>query len=62
MTYGLTRAAFIEDGPAVTLMDAQARRTTARSWRILDAEHRLQLIERTLKPANDLVDAYPLAL
>jgi hypothetical protein len=62
MIYGLTRDAFIEDGPAVTAMDVQARRTTARSWRILNAELRLQLIERALKPANDVVDAYPLAL
>lgn len=62
MTYGLSTGVFIEDGPAAHAIAAQNHRTTARSWRALDPERRLQLIDRMLKPANDLVDAYPLAL
>jgi hypothetical protein len=62
MTYGLTRGAFVEDGAALAAMDAQAQRSTARSWHALDAERRLQLVERALRPANDLIDAFPIAL
>ena len=62
MTYGLNTGAFIEDGPAVTVIEAQALRTTARAWRALDPELRFSLVTRALKPANDLIDAYPLAL
>ena len=62
MTYGLSTRAFIEDGPAAQVINLEASRTTARSWRALDAERRLALVERALKPANDLFDAYPLAL
>ena len=62
MTYGLSTRAFIENGPAVQLMAATASRSTARSWSVLDEDRRLELVERALKPANDLIDAYPLAL
>ena len=62
MIYGLSTRVFIEDGPAAQAINAQAARTTARSWRALDADRRLALIEHALKPANDLIDAYPLAL
>lgn len=62
MTYGLSTRVFIENGPAVQAIEAQTLRTTARVWRALDDEHRLALIERALKPANDIIDAYPLAL
>ena len=62
MTYGLSTRAFIEDGPAAQVIAANASRTTARTWRALDADHRLALIERALTPANDLIDAFPLAL
>ena len=62
MTYGLSPRAFIEDGPTVLTMELRSSRSTARSWRALDAESRLAAIERALKPANDLIDAYPLAL
>ena len=44
---------------------AQARATfsTARSWFALDPELRLELVERALRaPANDVIDAFPLAL
>ena len=62
MTYGLSPRVFIEDGPEVQAMKAQSIRSTARSWRALDADSRLAAIERALKPANDLIDAYPMAL
>ena len=62
MTYGLSTRAFIEDGPAVQVINAEATRSTARSWHALDADRRLALVERALSPANDLIDAYPLAL
>ena len=62
MTYGLSTRAFIEHGPAAQAIEAQPMRSTARSWRALDEERRLALIERALKPANDFIDAYPLAL
>ena len=62
MTYGLNTRAFIENGPATQAIQAQAFRSTARSWRALDADHRLALIEQALKPANDLIDDFPIAL
>jgi hypothetical protein len=62
MTYGLSTHAFIEDGPAAQVINAQASRSTARSWRALDPDLRLALVEQALRPANDLIDAYPLAL
>jgi hypothetical protein len=43
-------------------MKVRSIRSTARSWHALDAESRLAAIERALKPANDLIDAYPMAL
>lgn len=62
MTYGLGTRAFVEDGPMAQVALAQSLRSTARSWRALDEARRLELIERALKPANDRIDAYPLAL
>jgi len=62
MTYGLRTAAFIEHGPAAQAIEAQALHSTARTWQALDPERRLALIERALKPANDFIDAYPVAL
>ncbi len=62
MIYGHNIRAFIEDGPAVQVINAQASRSTARSWRALDADLRLALIEQALKPANDIIDDFPLAL
>ncbi|HEX6742397.1 MAG TPA: hypothetical protein VF079_11460 [Sphingomicrobium sp.] len=62
MTYGLSTRVFIEDGPAAQAIIANETRTTARSWRALDADRRLALIEQALEPANDLIDAFPLAL
>jgi len=62
MTYGLSTRAFIEDGPAVKVAEADTLRSTARSWRALDEAHRLELIELALKAANDRIDQFPLAL
>ena len=62
MTYGLSTRAFIEDGPAVQVAQADTLRSTARNWRSLDESHRIQLIELALRPANDRIDAFPLAL
>ena len=62
MTYGLSPRVFIEDGPTAEVMKVQSAHSTARSWRALDADSRLAAIERALKPANDLIDAYPMAL
>jgi hypothetical protein len=62
MTYGLSTHAFIEDGPAVQVANVSALHSTARSWRALDEARRLELVERALKPANDCIDAFPLAL
>jgi hypothetical protein len=63
MIYGLSTRAFIEDGPAVQAIHAKESHSTARSWRALDAQQRLVLIEQALSaPANDLFDAYPPAL
>jgi hypothetical protein len=62
MTYGLSPRAFVEDGPAVQAMKVQAAHSTARSWHALNPERRIALVDRALKPANDLVDGYPIAL
>ena len=62
MTYGLSTRLFVENGPAVEVAKAQASRSTARSWRTLNHEHRIALVERAMTPANDLIDGFPLAL
>ena len=62
MTYGLSTRAFIEDGPAAQVAHASELRSTARAWQALDEACRLDLIEQALKPANDCIDAFPLAL
>jgi hypothetical protein len=62
MTYGLGTSAFIEDGPAEQVARADAVRSTARAWHVLDEARKLALVERALNPANDCIDAFPLAL
>ena len=62
MTYGHTPGAFIEDGPTEQVAKADALRSTARSWRVLDEARRLELVERALFPANDCFDDLPIAL
>ncbi len=58
MTYGLARRLPAEPKDA---LPARARVRFV-GWRRLDEQSRLQLIERELRPGNDLIDAYPLAL
>jgi hypothetical protein len=62
MAYGLSTRAFIEDGPSELVAKADAQRSTARAWRVLDERRRLALIEYALRPANDCFDSFPLAL
>lgn len=62
MAYGLNTRAFIEDGPSELVARADAQRSTARAWRVLDERRRLALIECALRPANDCFDSFPLAL
>lgn len=60
MTYGLDRRLPDETAPAE---DSQINaRVRFAGWRRLDEQSRLRLVERQLKPANDLIDGYPLAL
>lgn len=62
MTYGLSTRVFVENGPAAMAIEARSQRSSSRVWRALDHDHRIALIDSALKPANDLIDAYPLAL
>jgi hypothetical protein len=62
MTYGLDQQLFVENGPTITAARAKAARTAYRAWRKLGPDGRLALVQRKLKPANDLIDGYPLAL
>jgi hypothetical protein len=62
MAYGQSISAFIEDGPVEQVARLSILRSTARSWRALDEARRLELVERALRPANDCLDAFPLAL
>jgi hypothetical protein len=62
VTYRISPALFIEEGPVADLANARAARSTALIWKLLDEASRLDLVERRLRPANDRIDAYPLAL
>jgi hypothetical protein len=62
MTYGLGTRVFIEDGPVEQVARAGALRSTARAWHALDEARRLALVERAMNPANDCIDAFPMAL
>jgi hypothetical protein len=62
MAYGRSTRAFIEDGPVEQVAKAEAMRSTARSWRVLDQACRLEIVEQALRAANDRLDGYPLAL
>ncbi len=57
MTYGLDRRL-----PDENITAEAALRASFAAWRKLDEQSRLRLVERQLKPANDLIDGYPLAL
>lgn len=64
MTYGLNPRLFIENGPAVTAAELRTPRSSLvyRGWRGLDPDRRLAIVENALRPANDVIDGYPLAL
>ena len=62
MAYGHSTRAFIEDGPVEQIARADAMRSTARSWRVLDQACRLEIVEQALRAANDRLDGYPLSL
>ena len=62
MAYGRSTRAFVEDGPVEQIARAEAMRSTARSWRVLDQACRLEIIEQALRAANDRIDSFPLAL
>jgi hypothetical protein len=62
MAYGFSTRALIEDGPEMQASEANAERSTTKSWRALDEARRLALVEGALNPANDSIDAFPLAL
>ena len=59
MTYGLDRR-LPEETPAAEAL--QPRRIGFGRWRSLDSQTRLLMVERELRPANDLIDGFPLAL
>ena len=62
MIYGLRSHDFIENGPAATAIEARSIHST-RSWRALGANRRLDLVERAMRPANDVhIDDFPIAL
>ena len=62
MTYGHSPRVFIEDGPTEQVAKADAFRSRARSWRVLDEARRIELVERALSAANDCFDGFPIAL
>lgn len=62
MIYGLRTHDFIENGPAATALEARSTHST-RSWRVLSASRRFEIVERAMRPANDIhIDDYPIAL
>jgi hypothetical protein len=63
MTYGQSIRASAKD-QAVERALARASGTWGgyQAWRQLDAEQKLELINKALEAANDRIDAYPLAL
>lgn len=62
MAYGLSTRAFIEGGPVEQVAKAEAIRSTARSWLALNEACRLAVVEQALRPANDRIDEYSIAL
>ncbi len=43
-------------------LDTRLPDENSAAWRKLDEQSRFRLIERRLKPGNDLIDGYPPAL
>lgn len=66
MTYGLNPRLFVENGPALIAAETHSRSSSDafRAWNGLDANRRLELVERALRtPANEnSPDGFPVAL
>mgnify|MGYP003578727827 CR=1 FL=1 len=64
VTYGLNPRLFLENGPAVQAAAAHSRSHSDayRAWAGLDAEHRLELIEKALHDAANDSAGLPIAL
>ena len=64
VTYGLNPRLFVENGPAIQAAAAHARSSADayRAWAGLDAEHRLELIEKALHDAANDSAELPVAL
>lgn len=63
MAYGLsTRAPASSAVVERALARANGTWGGYQAWRQLDPDHRLELIEQALNPANDGIDDFPLAL
>ena len=64
MAYGLNPRLFVENGPALQAGAAHSRSSSDafRAWAGLDAEHRLELIEKALKEAANDSSELPIAL
>lgn len=63
MTYGHSTSLSAEDAMVERAL-ASACGTSGgdQAWRLLDPDRRLALIEQALKPANDFIDNFPVAL
>jgi hypothetical protein len=63
MTYGqCTRAPVLDAAAERALARAQGSWGGYQAWHRLGTDQRLELVDCALRPANDLIDAYPPAL
>ena len=63
MAYGLSRRAPARNVATERALDrVQGTWGGYQAWRQLDPDSRFDLVERALQPANDIIDAYPVAL
>jgi hypothetical protein len=64
MTYGHRSRASAENHAATERAVARGSGTWGdyQAWRQLDPDSRFALIQQALKPANDIIDEFPLAL
>jgi hypothetical protein len=62
MTYGHSTRAPVDTAVEKAVARASGTWGGYQAWRQLDADRRFQMIEQALKPANDCIDAYPVAL
>jgi hypothetical protein len=64
MAYGLDHRLFLENGPAIQAAAVHSRSSSHayRAWAGLDAERRIALVERALRPAANDSAGLPIAL